>query len=260
MVATTLHQGEAGWVTRVRHALAEDRFTLFAQPALPLSPEHSQGYVEVLVRLVAEDGSVVLPGAFMPAAERSHQIEQIDRWVAVHVFELMSEGLLLGNEVVALNMSASSLISPGFIEFLRQEITSRALPVEQICFEITETAAQFDYTRACESMLLMRRMGCRFALDDFGSGLASYHYLKQLPVDYVKIDGALVKDLTCDPINGVIVESMQRIARVMNIRTIAESVESDDVKVQLAKIGVDYAQGYGIARPMPLHDCFAKLA
>ncbi len=259
-MAAVLHQGEAGWVARVRQALAEDRFTLFAQPAVPLSPDHPQAYVEILVRLVAEDGAIVLPGAFMPAAERSQQIEHIDRWVATHIFQLMGDGLLLGNEVVALNMSASSLSSPGFIEFLRQEITSRALPVEQICFEITETAAAFDFQRACEAMLLLRRLGCRFALDDFGSGLASYRYLKQLPVDYVKIDGELVKDLSCDPINEVIIESMQRIARVMNIRTIAESVESEEVKAQLIRIGVDYAQGYGIARPMPLHDCFATLA
>jgi EAL domain-containing protein (putative c-di-GMP-specific phosphodiesterase class I) len=259
-MAAVLQHAQAGWVARIRQALAEDRFTLFAQPAAALSPRNSQPYVEVLVRLVDETGAIVLPGAFMPAAERSQQIEHIDRWVAARVFQLMSDGLLLGDEVVALNMSATSLTSPGFIEFLRQEITGHALPVEQICFEITESAAAFDFARACEAMLLLRRLGCRFALDDFGSGLASYRYLKQLPVDYVKIDGALVKDLSCDPINQVIVESMQRIARVMNIRTIAESVEVEDVRVQLTKIGVDYAQGYGIARPMPLHDCFATLA
>jgi EAL domain-containing protein (putative c-di-GMP-specific phosphodiesterase class I) len=259
-MSEVLNHAQVGWVERIRQALTDDRFTLFAQPAVPLSPSHPQPYVEVLVRLVDEDGGIVLPGAFMPAAERSQQIEQIDRWVAERVFQLMGDGLLLGNEVVALNMSANSLTSPGFIEFLRQQIAMNELPVEQICFEITETAAAFDFARACEAMLLLRSLGCRFALDDFGSGLASYRYLKQLPVDYVKLDGALIEDLSCDPINCVIVESMQRIARVMNIRTIAESVESDEVKAQLCKIGVDYAQGYGIARPMPLHDCFATLA
>ena len=244
--------GEMQWVLRIQEAIAESQFVLFYQPILSL--DHTgdcRG--EVLLRLLNRDGTVVPPGAFIPAAERYNQMQAIDRWVVRTVFAALTEpGAFPPAARVAINVSGQSLGDSHFLEFIEQQIEERAVPVERICFEITETAAISNLTHALRFFTDLKQRGCSFALDDFGIGLSSFAYLKSLPVDFLKIDGSFVKDMTRDRIDHAMVEAIHRIGHVMGIKTIAESVESASILAQVRSIGVDYAQGYEIGKPRPL--------
>jgi diguanylate cyclase (GGDEF)-like protein/PAS domain S-box-containing protein len=244
--------GEMQWVLRIQEALADSRFVLFYQPIVPLD-RRDRPHGEVLLRLLNRDGSLVLPSAFIPAAERYHQMQAIDRWVIHAVFATLRDpDAVPPLDCVAINVSGQSLGDRNFLEFVEQQIEEAAVPIERICFEITETAAISNLSYAMRFFSALKPRGCRFALDDFGSGLSSFAHLKSLPVDFLKIDGSFVQDMAQDPIDRAMVEAIHRIGHVMGIKTIAESVENACILTQLNAIGVNYAQGYEVGKPRPL--------
>jgi EAL domain-containing protein (putative c-di-GMP-specific phosphodiesterase class I) len=207
------------------------------------------GHYEVLLRMIDEHGRLLPPAQFIPAAERYGLMGEVDRWVVREGFRHLTG--LPGIEL-SINLSGLSLQDDGFAAFVHREMRAQAIDPTRICFEITETAAISNLGRALTFMREMKAQGFRFALDDFGSGMSSFSYLKNLPVDYLKIDGAFVRDIVTDPIDRAFVEAINRIGQVMGKETIAEFVENDAILRELAQIGVNYAQGYGIARPLPL--------
>jgi diguanylate cyclase (GGDEF)-like protein/PAS domain S-box-containing protein len=244
-------EGEMQWIPRLRRALEEDRFHLYVQPVVALKDHGADTeYSEVLVRLADEQGGLQLPGVFIPAAERYQQMGTLDRWV---VRAALSHLAAPGNGMhYGINLSAQSLSEAGFLDFVLGQLDAAGALPGQIVFEITETAAITDRKHALRFMGAIKERGCRFALDDFGSGLASFGYLKTLPVDYLKIDGHFVKDISTDPFDDAAVQAIQGIAQTLGLRTIAESVESQAILERVRAIGVDCAQGYAIATPQPL--------
>ena len=244
--------GEMQWIPKIQEALAENNFTLFFQPIIPMDNKDRVHY-EVLLRMVDQNGDLMLPSVFIPVAERYNQMQAIDRWVIQHAFAILNDPEIVPKSVgLAINLSGQSLSDPQFLEFVEQQIIIKAIEVERICFEITETAAIANLIHAQRFFSALKPRGCRFALDDFGSGLSSFAYLKNLPVDFLKIDGGFVKDMATDAIDYAMVEAIHRIGHVMGIETIAEFVESETVFELLKTIGVNYAQGYCFAIPMPL--------
>ncbi|MCW8889878.1 MAG: EAL domain-containing protein [Sedimenticola sp.] len=256
-------QGEMRWVSRIHSALEDDRFMLYAQAIVPVEPQPDQsGHYEVLIRMLDESGDLVPPGAFIPAAERFGLMPRIDRWVVRQVFNLIQndyEALVMGGFRFAINLSGGSVNDEDTLLFISQKMSEYRIPAGMISFEITETAAIANLSSATHFIRTLKKAGCRFSLDDFGSGLSSFAYLKNLPVDYLKIDGAFVRDIVDDPIDHAMVQAIHQIGQVMGLKTIAEFVETDQALDRLREIGVDYAQGYGIARPEPLCDSRGKL-
>lgn len=251
--ALTTRHGEMQWVHRVHSALGEDRFRLFFQKVLPLSADEHEQYGEILVRLVDEQGKLVLPMAFIPAAERYQIMPAIDRWVlSATLTALRNRVPVLGEiSVCAINLSGQSLCDDHFLASVVNILDASSVNPAHICFEITETAAIANLTRAMRFITVLKGMGCRFALDDFGSGLISFMHLKHLPVDFLKIDGSFVRDMAKDPVDAAMVEAINRIGHVMGIRTIAEAVEDQVTLESLRELGVNYAQGTIIAGPEP---------
>jgi EAL domain-containing protein (putative c-di-GMP-specific phosphodiesterase class I) len=243
------------WISRLHQALAEGRFCLYYQPIVPIGQGVAEQHGEILLRLLDERGVLVLPGVFIPPAERYQQMFAVDCWVIRTVFAMLhtrpSTQPLVG---YAINISGQSLSDEAFLDFVIEQLNQTGIPPGQICFEITETAAVTNFTSAIRFISALRNRGCRFALDDFGSGLCSFAYLKNLPVDYLKIDGSFVKDIVNDPIDYAMVEAINRIGHVMGIKTIAESMENPAILEKLKIIGVDYVQGYGIAKPRHINE------
>lgn len=245
-------RGEMLWIGRIHQALEKDSFCLYYQTMLPLDPTAAPGaHYELLLRMKEPDGGVILPSAFIPAAERYSLMPTLDRWVIHRALAWLSEGPHSGLATCAINLSGQSLCDDRFLNFVVDELSQAGVRPSQICFEITETAAIANLSRAMRFISTLKGMGCRFALDDFGSGLSSFTYLKNLPVDYLKIDGAFIKDMMSDPIDYAMVQSINQIGHVMRIQTIAEWVESEITLDELKKIGVDYAQGYAVGVPLP---------
>ena len=251
----TLRKGEMEWVNRIHRALADDRFCLYAQPVEGTSGDDEFApYVEILLRLRDDDGGLVSPTAFIPAAERYHLMPAIDRFVIRSAFATIARQLESASSplgVFAINVSGASIGDDGFLEFVQAEFGRAGVPHASVCFEITETTAVASLAKATAFMSTLRALGCRFALDDFGVGVSSFTYLKHLPVDYLKIDGSFVRDMLQDPVNEAMVEAIHRIGHIMGKKTIAESVENRATLKPLRTIGVDYAQGFAIARPAP---------
>jgi len=251
-----LRHKEMRWVSRITKALQEDRFVLYRQIITPLlDPSGSNLHQEILVRMLDENGKLVPPGAFIPAAERYNLMPAIDRWVIRTLFAAidgMYDPAAAGGPVFTINLSGTSVNEEGFMSFIHDQFRRFDINPANICFEITETSAIANLSHASEFIRETKEMGCLFALDDFGSGLSSFGYLKNLPVDYLKIDGQFVKDLVEDPIDEAMVRSINDIGHVMGMQTIAEFVENEAILRRLTDIGVDYAQGYGIAMPEPL--------
>ncbi len=244
--------GEMQWVPRIQEALANSRFSLYYQPIIALG-WRGRPHGEVLLRLLNRDGDLIPPSAFIPAAERYNQMQAIDRWVIRTVFSgLRDPHWVPPPGRVAINLSGQSLGDRQFLDYVEQQIEHWSVVLDRICFEITETAAISNLSHARRFFSALKPRGCRFALDDFGSGLSSFAYLKTLPVDFLKIDGGFVKDMVADPIDHAMVEAIHRIGHVMGIETIAESVETEPILAQLKVIGVDYAQGYAVGKPRPL--------
>jgi len=252
-LALTRHRGEMQWLQYIREALDNDRFELFHQLIQPLAAEANTGirYSEILLRLRRKDGDIVAPNLFLPAAERYHLMPAIDRWVVHHALQLLRSQ---SAEPVSysINLSAQSLCEDSFLEFVLTELHESEVSPDRVCFEITETAAIANMNRAMRFITELKNRGCRFALDDFGSGLSSFSYLKNLPVDYLKIDGLFVKDIDTNPIDRAMVEAINEIGHLMGIKTVAEFVTTAAVMKELQAIGVDFGQGYHIAKPVPV--------
>jgi diguanylate cyclase (GGDEF)-like protein/PAS domain S-box-containing protein len=247
--------GEMQWIHRIHKAFAEHRFFLYHQTIQPLRPQvHEPPLCEIFIRMIDEEGHIASPGAFIPAAERYHLIASIDRWVVHAAFVSLACRILShGDETCfAINLSGQSIGDEYFLEYVLEEMELTGVEPTRICFEITETAAVGNLTQAMRFIDVLKKFGCRFILDDFGSGLSSFAYLKNLSVDFLKIDGAFVRDMVGNPVQRALVESIHQIGQVMGIRTIAESVENRQTLDVLREIGVDYVQGYGISLPEPL--------
>ncbi len=240
-------------VAHIQRALAEDRFRLYCQPIQSLAPGKRVNHTEILLRLLDESGEVLAPGNFIPAAERYHLMPSVDRWVVKKTLSMLSEfdEDSIRRGIYAINLSGQSFNEKDFLDFIHAEIENSGVPAESICFEITETAAVAHLANAVLFMNSLREIGCSFSLDDFGSGISSFSYLKNLPVDYLKIDGTIVKDIVTDKVSAAMVAAINQIGHTMNLRTIAEFVENDAIKSHLTEIGVDYVQGYGIGKPEP---------
>jgi diguanylate cyclase (GGDEF)-like protein/PAS domain S-box-containing protein len=244
--------GEMQWVSRVHDAFEHDRFFLVAQPIVGLGANATTNVFELLVRLRDPDGSTVPPTLFLPAAERYGIMPSLDRWVVRRAFQMLrasAAGAPQGGLHFHVNLSGASINDDLFIDFLRYQFAASGVPAKSICFEITETAAVSNLQRAASFINQMRSLGCEFALDDFGSGLSSFRYLKHLPVDLLKIDGAFVKNMASDPVDRAMVASINQIGHVLGIRTVAEYVEDAQSLELLRTLGVDFAQGYHLGRP-----------
>jgi diguanylate cyclase (GGDEF)-like protein/PAS domain S-box-containing protein len=274
--------GETQWVVQINQALEENRFRLYSQPIVSLRELPTTGtHCEILLRIQLETGQLVSPMAFIPAAERYNLMHAIDRWVIRTLFSNLSKiftaNLLVQNpgedsdkivtlpagspqynsqssfdkppSLYAINLSGDSINSEKFIDFIQEQFSIYQIPPEIICFEITETVAIANLSKAASLIWKLKELGCQFALDDFGSGMSSFAYLKSLPVDYLKIDGNFIKNLAENLIDVAMVEAITKIAHVMGIKTIAEYVESQAVMDKLKELGVDYAQGYYLGKP-----------
>jgi diguanylate cyclase (GGDEF)-like protein len=245
----TRRQGEMEWVSRINQALVDDRLVVYQQRIVPLNGADGFGS-EMLLRMYDEDEKLVLPGAFIPAAERYNLMPAIDRRVIDLVLAKLAQDQSSG--VCFINLSGASLSDHSFFTYIRDTLVKYAISPPRICFEITETAAIANLPAAIEFIRGIKEEGCRFALDDFGSGLSSFSYLKSIPVDFLKIDGAFVRNILVDRVDCAIVEAITCIAQEADIETIAESVEEDAVKQRLQALGVCYAQGYCIEYPHAL--------
>ncbi len=244
---------EMNWVGRINQALDEDRFCLYAQAIVPLDGS-AQKHYELLIRMVDEQGEIILPGAFLPAAERYNLIEKLDAWVVSHACKLLAEHPLFFAHVdfISINLSGPSLTNQEFLKSILEVFSKRNISPRMVCFEVTETIAISNLDAAITFIKTLKKSGFRFALDDFGSGISSFGYLKNLPVDYLKIDGMFVKGIVEDPIDYAMVKSINEIGQVMGMQTIAEFVENNQIKDLLTAIGVNYGQGYGLGKPKPL--------
>ncbi len=247
-------RGEVRWLSAIQQALGADRFELVAQDIVGLAAGSPGGDFEVLLRLVAEDGTRILPGAFLPAAERYHVSPRIDRWVIRNALAWLAEWRHHMPEPgkCFVNLSGLSLGDAQMLDFITGELKRTGVEARRLCFEVTETAAISNVGNASRFFQALRDQGCRFALDDFGSGVSSFGYLRTLPVDYLKIDGVFVRDIVDDPVDLEMVRSINQIGQLMGKKTIAEFVENDRILAALRTIGVDYAQGFhfGALRPL----------
>lgn len=250
-------QGEMQWVNRIKQALEHNRFCLYAQAIMPLDGSHNQHY-ELLLRMEDEEGNIIPPGAFLPAAERYNLIEQLDAWVIKNAITMLASNpeFLKRVHFISINLSGPSLTNGVLLGSIISQLKAARIEAAKICFEVTETVAISNLSAAITFITILKEFGCRFALDDFGSGLSSFGYLKKLPVDYLKIDGMFVKDMCDDPIDRAMVRSINDIGQVMGMQTIAEFVETEEIRDLLGKIGVNYVQGYGIEKPRPLAELF----
>ena len=250
--AIRARRAEMDWVAVINRALEADRFELYSQAIVELLAPEPVRHFELLVRLRDAEGRLWQPGSFLPAAERYDLAPALDRWVIEHALAWLAASPPHAAALYAINLSGRSLASDGFLEVVLAAIEANGVAPHNLCFEITETAAVSSLARARYFMEALRDRGCRFSLDDFGSGLSSFHYLHELPVDFLKIDGAFVHDVDRNPVHRAIVGSINEVGHSMSMYTIAEYAESRTVIECLREVGVDYVQGYGYARPQPL--------
>lgn len=254
--ASTRHE-EMKWVSRITSAVDEDRLELYYQPIIGIGDTGAavapaRGHYELLLRMRDRDGSIVQPDQFIPAAERYNVMSLLDRWVVSEALSTLADRTEQGQPArytLAINLSGTSLSEDRFLEFVIAELEKHSLPEGAICFEITETAAISNLSRVIHFMQALKKLGCKFSLDDFGSGLSSFTYLKNLPVDYLKIDGQFISNVVDDSVDESMVCAISQVGHAMGIETIAERVESLEVLEKLGELGVAYAQGYFIARP-----------
>lgn len=249
-------RSETGWVARIKDAFHDNRFILFHQDyrVLNASAGHNDR-LEVLLRMVGEDGEIIAPGRFLPAPERYNLMPMIDRWIIHEVFSRY-DALLeqRGGRTLtcAINLSGASINCAGMLEYICEQARQYKLGPGTICFELTETVAVNNLQVADEFMRQCNALGFQFALDDFGVGTSSFGYLKNLPVSYLKIDGSFVKNIEHDSIDETMVETINRIGHILGKKTIAEYAENEAIVEKLVRLGVDYAQGYGVCVPKPL--------
>lgn len=247
-------------VGEIKQALEQNRFCLYAQTILSIQTRAKLKHYEVLLRMIDKNGQIVPPGLFLPAAERYGLMPKIDRWVINHYFKWLNEHPEQLEQLgqCAINLSGPSLADEDMQTFILDCFERYQIPFNKVCFEITESMAIQQLDETLEFIAVFKKLGCIFALDDFGSGFSSYGYLKNLPVNNVKIDGGFVKDMLQDPIDKAMVTSINEVAKAIGMGTVAEYVESKDILIELQNIGVNYAQGYAIAKPKPLSAMLTK--
>ncbi|QKX17087.1 bifunctional diguanylate cyclase/phosphodiesterase [Microbulbifer sp. YPW1] len=240
---------ESTWLAEIHAAIQEDRLLLYRQPVVALQDKNRVHHYEVLVRMQGRDGDVISPGLFLPAAERYGMIDEVDRWVIRKIFQYMAleQSSGAGGFHYAINISGISLGDEQFADFVLRELTEAGVAPSRVQFEITETSAINNLDRALVFIHKLRAAGCSFALDDFGRGASSLAYLRQLPVDYLKIDGSFVRNMLEDEIDSAMVSTVDHLAKRMGISTIAEFAETPELLEKLRLMGVDFAQGFGIA-------------
>lgn len=256
---------EMSWIAKIDKALEDKRFELFYQRIVPINPADSErhdgkDHYELLLRMRDENGRIVRPASFLPAAERYKYATKLDRWVIEFAFQWLVRipRLLDRLSMCSINLSGHSISGNDFLYYLLDQIEKTAIPPSKLCFELTETATITNLLGATELIDELRSRGCRFALDDFGTGLSSFEYLKNLPVDFIKIDGQFISNIMSDSVNYTMVKSINDIAKVMNKETIAEFVDSEGALSTLREIGIDYAQGNIVAKPEPLSDLLIR--
>gem|GEM_PF-2635945 len=244
------------WVSELEKALDADRLVLYAQKMQPLHPDNQgEEHFEVLCRIKQLDGTMILPDKFVPAAEAHGRIHFLDEAVFRAAFKMLSECSPENSNIrLSLNLSGKTFSRPNFLSFVKQLLNEYSVAPSRICFEITETAAIANLSRCADVLKELRYLGCQFSLDDFGTGLSSFGYLKNLPVDYLKIDGSFVKDIVHSHSDRGLVKTMNEIGQMLGKKTVAECVESEQALEYIKELGLDYAQGFQIARPIPLSD------
>ena len=248
------------WVEGIKHALEEERFELHCQRIEPL--QGGEIHYELLVRMLDDNGALVSPAMFIPTAERYNLMPELDRWVLRMAFKQLGDAApweFVEKIAWGINLSGQSLNDAGFLDYLSEQVRQSVLPKKSVYFEITETAAVQNFHICERFMSAIQVEGCRFALDDFGSGLSSFAYLQRLPVDYLKIDGALVRNMQANPVDQAMVAAVAEVGRVMGLKSIAEFVEDQATLQLLQSMGVDYAQGYVVMKPTPLEQELQRL-
>jgi diguanylate cyclase (GGDEF)-like protein/PAS domain S-box-containing protein len=247
--------GELQWITRIKNALEYNLFQLALQAVCPINNSYDRVHYEVLLRMDEGNGDIIPPMSFIPAAERYDMMPTLDKWVINSTFQLIREDQRRNQSrhVYNINLSGQTLCDTDILEFIRTQIEHYGIDASHLCFEITETAVIANLGLAIDFIGRMKQMGCMFALDDFGSGLSSFAYLKKLPVDFIKIDGEFVRDITEDPMDRAIVSAINDIGHEIGLTTVAEYVESEDVLELLKILGVDYVQGFAVDEPKTWH-------
>lgn len=255
------HHGQMQWMQRIQRAVEEDAFVLYAQPIVAIEGQLEQRrHAELLLRMVENRGTeqerIIPPSAFLPAAERYHLMPLIDRWVLDRAVRMLASGTSDARHLTtcSLNLSGQSLTDLKLYDYIIRLLEETGVNPKRLCFEITESAVIANMEVARQFVNGLRNLGCRFALDDFGSGLSTFDYLKQLEVDYVKLDGSLVRDVATSRVSQAMVHAVNYVTHVMGMKTIAEFVESEQVMQALRKLSVDYAQGYAIGKPVAVRD------
>jgi len=241
------HKQQVDWLPKINKALADDSFVLFAQEIRALDSEVKGLHYELLLRLKSENGDIIPPFAFLPSAERYDLMQKIDRWVIEAAFKTMDK-----NNSYSINLSGQSMADNSLGSYIESLIDRYCIDAHKVTFEITETAAIQNFENCMNLIASLKNKGFKFSLDDFGSGLSSFSYLKNMPVDYLKIDGSFVKEIATDNTSYAMVKSINEVAHIMGIKTIAEFVENEDILDKLKEIGIDYAQGYHIHKPEAL--------
>lgn len=257
-------QGEISWVQTINHALENDRLRLYYQEIRSLQlPGNPASHAELLLRMLDEEGNVISPMSFLPAAERFHLMPVVDRWVIHKAFKEMEKIRNTEKNISIkrfnINLSGQSLSDPELLDYIRAELALCGINANDVCFEITETAAISNLSSASGLIDELRKIGFRFALDDFGSGLSSFGYLKNLKVDYLKIDGSFIRDIASDTADHAMVRSINQVAHVMGIQTVAEYIESQDISIMATGIGIDYGQGVYLADARPLEELYSAV-
>jgi diguanylate cyclase (GGDEF)-like protein len=250
-------------IGKLREALGNDSFRLDAQPILPLRGNYGRPRFEVLIRMLGDRGEIIPPGKFLSAAERYQLMPTVDRWVVHRACELLGEhSASVGEEIArfAINLSGQSLQDESFLDYVIGQIKDSSLPPGVLCFELTETATIGNLAKAQNFMRSLQDLGCQFALDDFGTGVSSLAYLKDLSVNYLKIDGSFVRDAIVNARSESMIKAIAQLAKVMCMETIAEYVETDLLRARMADLGVDYGQGFAMGKAQPLPDLLRELA
>jgi diguanylate cyclase (GGDEF)-like protein len=250
-------------IGKLRDALGNDSFRLDAQPILPLRGNYGRPRFELLIRMLGDRGEIIPPGKFLSAAERYQLMPTVDRWVVRRACELLgAHSASVGEDIArfAINLSGQSLQDESFLEFVIDQIRVSGLPAGVLCFELTETATIGNLAKAQNFMRNLQELGCQFALDDFGTGVSSLAYLKDLSVNYLKIDGSFVRDAVVNSRSESMIKAIAQLAKVMCMETIAEYVETDVLRARMADLGVDYGQGFAMGRAQPLEELLKVLA
>jgi diguanylate cyclase (GGDEF)-like protein len=249
-----LRRDEMRWVSRIQGALRENRFVIYAQLIEPFQEEEQYPHYEILLRMRDEEGKIVPPNDFLPAAEHYSLMPDIDRWVIENTFDLIAENPCH----VSINLSGQSLCNEGFLDFVVAQLQRGSVQPGQISFEVTETATIANINEAKLLISALKTLGSTFSLDDFGTGLSSFSYLKNMDVDYLKIDGSFIREIESDAVSEVMVKAIHEVGKAIGLKTIAEFVENDVIKNQLVSMGIDYGQGYGLGKPEPLTDILKR--